>query len=209
MTTTVNGFVSEKWEKVYQTIPNDGSTIRFKEISEKLPTFSRSTISAALDCFCNIGYVHKNIKSKKNVEYSRTSIIHEATNIPFHRRMLLEMKNKGCRCQDCNDSLSIVQAGAFNIGATLLYYRLLKMLDNYAKEPNEEKRISSLNRTLQLDYIPILKSLIMSLIDDIGLQDNVLEELFEIHKTQHFPKKRNKRSCARMLNRQLKKLKSD
>ncbi len=204
------GFVSEKWERVYETIPDDGSPIRFNEIIEKTG-ISPTTISAALDCFCNIGYVHKERKSKKNVEYSRTFIEHIMNDIPFQRKYLLEIKNIPTKWQKSKNCLSDAQIDAIGLGANILYERLLRLLYIYAKEPDEEK-ISSLNRELQLGYIPLLKSIITSLIDDIGLQDGVLEELWLIHATTAFqkaPKKKERTKMKDVLDRAMKRIKND
>lgn len=187
----VKGFISKKWERVYETIPEDGSIIRFKEIAKKLPGFSRTTISEALEVFCNMGHIQKEKKSKKNVEYSRIMAEAWSIKIPFHRKRLLNKKTN-LDPQDYDIPISDVQRDAFIMGLGLLHTSFLKMLYDYAKEQNKEKRTSHLNKTLKFYYLPILETMITSLIDDVGLQDNVLEGLIELHLTQHFPDEKEK-----------------
>jgi hypothetical protein len=190
---TVNKLISEKWLQVYQTIPEDGSIIGFKDITVKLPRFSRSTIAQALDSFCHSGYVKKEIKSKKNVEYSRTNIMNKKNfdfwnsvndrggnlnvltmllmNPAFSHDALVELKNKGC-----DKEFMEAQAAALIFEFKDLDFLSLVMLYDYAKEPNKNKRISTFKTTLLLEYIPRLMRLI-GLLDDVGLDQWVMLKL--------------------------------
>lgn len=187
--------VSEKWEQVYQIIPYDGSIIRFKEITKKLPSFSRSTISAALTYFCYNGLINKEVKSKKNVLYSRTKKTNmppeamdnlwtdlnnkydlddteklfmqvDDTRFPYHRDLLLQLKAEGK-----DDDLKLAQAMTLNKVLSSIELSLMSALQDYVKEPDKEKAQIDFNNEIKLHYVPTLKEL-TRLVEGIGL-DNV------------------------------------
>jgi hypothetical protein len=198
MSETINGFVSEKWERVYQTIPDDGSPIRFKDIVKILPKFSRSTISAALNYFCFSGSVKKKEKSKKNVEYSRmkknalpfeayqqfidnnAEVITDFDKIHFkvmttyapHRRdIIIQLKNEG---QEQN--LKLAQTISLNDALLNIETQTILLLQDYNIETNKDKQQALFHNHLQLYLIPLLKEL-PKLVDDIGLDVEVLQML--------------------------------
>lgn len=195
--------VSKKWEQVYHTIPDDGSSTRFKDIIKKLPKFSRSTISAALTYFCFNGLIKKEVKSKKTVLYSRNkktvlpleAIDHEVailrkeygSNLDDLTNLYLHVKNTRVpyqldyllqlKAEGKDEELKTAQIMMINEILRTIDQRLIGALQDYVKEQNKEKAMIDFNNEIKLHHVPTLRELI-KIVDNIGLDNDVLHMLY-------------------------------